>query len=39
MCGMGTEVSLFYSEELGTNNSGSGLVLSNNSSYNLYSLA
>jgi len=39
MCGMGTGVGSSFSEELGTNNSVSGLVLSNNSSYDLCSFA
>ena len=34
ICGMGTRVDSFFPEELGTNNSISRLVLSNNSLYN-----
>ena len=37
MCGMSTGADSSFSEELGTNNYVSGLVLSNNSLYNLYS--
>jgi len=37
ICGMGTGVDSFFPEELGTNNSISRLVLSNNSLYNLCS--
>jgi len=35
VCKIGTRVDPSFSEELGTNNSVSGLVLSNNSLYNL----
>ena len=37
MCGIGTGAGPSFSEELGTNDSVSGLVLSNNSLYNLCS--
>ena len=37
MCGMSTGAGLSFPEELDTNNSISGLVLFNNSLYNLYS--
>ena len=37
VCGMSTGADSSFSEELGTNDSVSGLVLSNNSLYNLYS--
>jgi len=37
VCGMDTGAGLSFSEELDTNDSISGLVLSNNSSYNLCS--
>ena len=36
VCEIGTRVDPSFSEELGTNNSVSRLVLSNNSLYNLY---
>ena len=39
MCGIGTRAGSSFLEELDINNSVSGLVLSNNSSYNLCSFA
>jgi len=39
MCGMGTRAGSSFSKELGTNDSVSRLVLSNNSLYNLHSFA
>jgi len=39
MSGIDTGAGSFFSEELDVNNSISGLILSNNSLYNLYSFA